>query len=137
MAHARGRKRVTWNSGSAPPRQSRPHPHLEGREFPEEYSAHMVVGSLWIAGGGACIVQVPRAQPHELPYVVRAEDARWYSASALLPPGATAVYMGTTRVAELSRSGHMLQVLRHTFLAGGTRVMVFEPHTFRPAAMAD
>jgi hypothetical protein len=44
----------------------------------------------------------------------------------MFPPGTPAIYMGTVRVEEESRSGNLTRVLRHSFLIGGRRFITYD-----------
>lgn len=119
------RRRVKWKEGSAPTRARLPHPEIVGKPVSPDMVPHLVVGSPWMTSWDFSVMETyggERYQQHELPY---AHPTSW--GTMLTKVGSIVIYTGTVRVEEAPPRDplRVRSTLRHTFLMGGARVMVF------------
>lgn len=139
MAYRRARKQVTWTAAAAEERAraKRPHPHMVEVPITQEHEAWidaLLPGCLWQVGVGMGPLTTCSPEwylQHEIPYLTLPN----WGAPPAVPAGAPAVYMGLTRVEEITSRGTLMTFLRHVFLIDGRRWMVFDLNLLRPVTL--
>ena len=138
----RNQKSIVWKvdaNGHALDRGKRPRPRyyqadiaLDPRQA-ENYASRLLPGSLWQVSA-VSVMQAFTASDEELPpypYLYGADNLYSTSGTTGFIRGEFAIYMGTTRVAEMSRS-KLITVPRHTFLLNGAMFLTKNLNDWSP-----
>lgn len=145
----RNKKRVVWKvpaNGHAPERAKRPRYYQADIALDlhraENYASSLVPGSLWQVAADSVMqtfIDFDEEQP-PYPYL---QGSTWaappgvlhhlyqYSGTTGFIRGEFAIYIGTTRVAEMSRS-KLITVPRHTFLLNGAMFLTKNLNDWSP-----
>lgn len=132
------RSKVQWVGGKKPkvPPPYTPEVKLSETIY-DDWTRNLIVGNLWFTQ----VALIPESMYstnyykdlyiiHEYEYLVLAS---WGNTVHTIPSLSPAIYSGTVRVEEDTRTSGFTRLLRHTFIINGTRYMTRNLGDFIPA----
>jgi hypothetical protein len=126
----RDRGPIEWkdNSGAKPAPFVQVMPrYAETREIPAEFQEYLYIGALWTAN--QALAPDPKFQGTKCPVL---QGQYWQPESALIKAKSFMIYAGIIRLEERESNGRIVNVLRHTFVAGDGRYVVSDFSLVRP-----
>jgi hypothetical protein len=118
------RKKVTWKDGERPAAKEKRLP-WRLTEIPcDGPNPDLRLGGLFLTKVNLEIIEYSAGvAPHELKYLGETWLSPQEGWNRILKTGSMAIYAGNVRVNERDGNGHVMALLRHTFIIEGRRYM--------------